>query len=433
MGCAGSRLGLEGVEIDLNASPSEVDRALYDRARAVLNQCDSVLDSLATYESCAVPCREALGDPTPENRYRALEAVTRTAMLVYRYHTHSKSVCESASAILARLMSDVSPSKSKVNPVRDIKYEEHSAIIVQLMQIFSFMFRFDNLKTYHGAIQNDLSMYRRMCQISKKSITEMAAGRGEAIGRAAAGDSGYKPGGEHDMTSEDYISRLYEWSRPVELDPDSVSDMSFFIASPIPVMFLAVNEFTKLAEDDSRVDTVFPHVVNLLIMIAHEKRFGAKSDNYARIAEAITAAIIVTDRVEPEGVFNKRSQVEVTAAITLLQKRAELFADEHNATGTSNGTQLKGEAGETGSLISERHTAGRANKMSGNADTDVAMHHVSVTVPGEAGVNAKRGSKKYRGGKVSPTSHMLSGIRYWTIHFEDITTLPEITRKLESV
>lgn len=74
MGCTGSRLGLEGVEIDLNASPSEVDRPLHDRACAVLNQCDSVLESLATYESCAVPCREALGDPTPENRYKALEA-----------------------------------------------------------------------------------------------------------------------------------------------------------------------------------------------------------------------------------------------------------------------------------------------------------------------------------------------------------------------
>lgn len=254
----------------------------------------------------------------------------------------------------------------------------------------------------------------------------MAAGRGEAIGRS----TGDKLGDDADMSSEDYISRLYEWSRPAELDPDSVSDMSFFIASPIPVMFLAVKKFTNLAEDDSRVDTVFPHVVNLLIMIAHEKRFGAKSDNYARIGEAITAAIILTDRVEPEGVFNKRSLVEVSAAVSMLQKRPEMFADE-SASSRGN-TKGKGEAGEWGgSVISDRHTASRSSKISNKGGGSVAMHHMSVTHVTD--VDAA-GGRSFRGkSKVLPTSHLLSGIRYWTIHFEDATTLPEITRKLESV
>ena len=51
------------------------------------------------------------------------------------------------------------------------------------------------------------------------------------------------------------------------------------------------------AEDDSRVDTVFPHVVNLLIMLAHEKRFGAKSEQYARVGEVSLRPPCVFEKV----------------------------------------------------------------------------------------------------------------------------------------
>lgn len=168
MGCTGSSFVLEGVEIDLDAAPSADDNKLHEEISKTLNECAKILETLKSYKSCADECRKALGEPTPKNRWLALDSVTKTVKDVHLYFRHGDKISSIVIEIIKILVKDIQPNLSRIDPIRDIKFNDHSALVMQLALTLSFIINFDNLKSLNAAIQNDLSMYRRMCQISRK-------------------------------------------------------------------------------------------------------------------------------------------------------------------------------------------------------------------------------------------------------------------------
>lgn len=294
-----SRNRFDGLVLDFDGvgPETESDKELYEEAKLFLAEAEDIVRRIESYQASAALSRKALADPTPENRWYALESVSMNAMEIYHFWRFSQRCGQLLTKFLSVLVSDVDASgEDLTDPSGQLQLSSRASLIKQFGEIMSAVIRFDRAKAMASSIQNDLSFYRRI-------VTNV-----------------YQPC--HGMASEtarEFEEKLLAWEQSPELTDTVVSTLSFFIASPVPVMQDCCIAITKLSEKNEIVQVLIPFIPNLYVHLIKKKVFAADSPHNWLALQAMVGFIIMTDRVEPEGAFHSHSLVRINDAITILE------------------------------------------------------------------------------------------------------------------
>ncbi len=154
-----------------------------------------------------------------------------------------------------------------------------------LVNMLDFVIRFDELKMGKASIQNDFSFYRR-------SMNRMK--RGDAMGDVEV---------ERPPVNEDVANR-----------------MSLFFAYPNPFTKALIDEFGRMEVSREHLARCFGLVANACRAMAERHARPTEREEAFALFRAMVAAILFYDYVSPQGVFVKRSDVDVVACIVALKR-----------------------------------------------------------------------------------------------------------------
>jgi len=296
MGKCISRNWFEGLVLDFDAQPqNEDDQKLYDEATAFLLDAENIISRIEGYESSSALSRKALAEPTAENRWHALESVCKNTLEIYHFWRFAKNCSQFIGKFLESFVAQIGDDQL-TDPSDQLQLSTRAALVRQFASLISAVIRFDRAKAMANSIQNDLSFYRRIIQSAHQPQT----GVGSANDRM-------------------YEEKLFEWKQPAELTDSVVSTVSFFLASPVPVMQEVCKAIEKISDKSETIQALIPFIPNLYVHLIKKKTFPADSEFNFLCLRAMVGFIIVTDRVEPEGAFHSNSVVKINDAISILE------------------------------------------------------------------------------------------------------------------
>jgi len=282
MGCGGSTDYLvEDIDFE-NAEPqSAEERALWDEVTPLLEQVGDILEELASYKGCAEFIKLAVRTPSTENDVAAWNAVVPAVNMLKRFFDFYAEFRDG----LVKLLVFVCQDQPR------LALSENLGVAKLIVRMFDFIIRFDELKMGKASIQNDFSFYRRSMNRMKRGAVELKVS-----------------------------------SPPVN---DEVANrMSLFFAYPNPFTKALIDEFLKneqLTEDASpkpELQVTFAIIANACKDIANEhppSDASRKEQNFT-LFRAMVAAIMFYDYTSTEGVFVKKSQIDVVGCIMALKK-----------------------------------------------------------------------------------------------------------------
>lgn len=278
MGCAGSKIEVDYADLHFEeAEPNEREREIAGEVAGLLGRTRGMLERLATYRGCAEPIKVAVRTPSLENDVAAWQAVVPAVRMLQDFFDFYGEFRDALLKLLAFVCAD--------DPLISLPENLHSARL--LVQMLDFVIRFDELKMGKATIQNDFSFYRR-------SMSRMK--RGEALG-------------ELDVEAP-----------PV--NDETANRMSLFFAYPNPFTKALIDEFARL--DAERTARCFGLLANACRALAEREPDGAEGKERAfGLFRAMVAAILFYDYLLPQGVFVKKSDVDVVACVGALKRYHE--------------------------------------------------------------------------------------------------------------
>jgi hypothetical protein len=249
------------------ATPEE--KELYDEACAALEKTPDLLDSLTNYKPCSDFIRQAMNDPdNEENEETAFVEVTKNAGIIATFWRFSKEL----ESLVPRILMFLGKAEDEHYPV-----SEKTAVAKKLAEIFQFVLRFDELKMLRPGLQNDFSFYRR-------SLSKHAQ------------------------------------DPDLEVRDDDASFISLFLAAHIPMMTALSKTVANAYNDDEDITQSIAVFANTMHMILKNKCFAAEDKANLLVVRAMVGAVILFDHTEPEGVFHKRSPVNIVGVCKMLQR-----------------------------------------------------------------------------------------------------------------
>jgi len=276
MGCTGSAdVDRTPQALDLDFLHPEIaddeERKLTEVIAESLADGPTLLEVLRDYTGCEEPIRKALNDPGPKTEGAAWQAVSAAVAKLHGFYKFSLNLEKVWPQVLDTLCAEESI----------VGVQTHLALAKQLVEIFDFVFHFDEAKMVNPAIQNDFSYYRRV--LSRMKNTDKDA------------------------------------KEKILVDEELANKMSFFFAYPTPMMKVLIDvtmEFDKNAK--MRLIEGLSLVANLCLK-ALEGDDGSSEKVSMLFLCAMTGCIILVDHLHDEGAFHKKSPIRIRSCIQKLK------------------------------------------------------------------------------------------------------------------
>jgi len=230
------------------------------------------------YQGCSDLIYKALSAPTKENENVVFERLLPSVQNLSRVFEYSMEIMKVANTLLTTLC----------RPGSSLQNQE--ALARLLCDLFNFILQFDDKKMMNPNINNDFSYYRRS------------------------------------------LSKLKSSGVKIQIPDDVANKMSLFLAYPTPMMNMLSTQLVP------EIQVSKPEVVGGLAMFANvcldmvEKQKFNDRDLNIFCLRAMTASIILVDHISEDGVFCRRTPVNIRQAIVLLKQKV----DEYQTLGLIN-------------------------------------------------------------------------------------------------
>ncbi|KAF9926165.1 hypothetical protein FBU30_004207 [Linnemannia zychae] len=271
-----NNLNLPDVHLDFeDSSLSPEDAVSYSNVLLMLEPTANLLELLRTYKGCGEQIREAIGNSSAETEAEAWKHVSDAVAKLKIFYNYSTSIETYLPQILKTLcIGDVNKN-----------IEDHRTLARVLCQILDFVFEFDSLKMKNPQIQNDFSYYRRCLSRGKLS------------------------------NDGDIKSAMLE---------DELADkMSFFYANSTPMLKTVTEVTTAFVNEHNVVESVSECLATLAGVcyntVSNVKKRPQRPETTAFCLRVMVIAIIIYDHIDPQGVFNKSSPINIKSSVKAIQ------------------------------------------------------------------------------------------------------------------
>jgi len=244
----------------------EEDLEIYNSINDVLNRSPEILTIIENYNGCGTLIHTAINKPTHDNEVAVWEDLIPNVKNLQQIYEYSADIMGAANQLLTTLC----------KPGNDL--QNQVALAKLLCDLFNFVLKFDDKKMMNPHVNNDFSYYRR-------SLTKLRS-------------NGY--GGQ--------------------LPDDVANKMSLFFAYPTPMMNMLSTQSKLGGLSSDIVVAGLSTFANVCLDMVEKNSFNDPNLNIYCL-RAMTAAIILVDHISPEGVFCRRSLVNIKQAITLLREK----------------------------------------------------------------------------------------------------------------
>jgi len=252
---------------------------VYNAVKDVLDRHQEILQILTSYSGCDAVIRKAINENSYDEAFEVLVPAVQDLRTLYEF---SQQIGEVAPRLLSPLCKSADEEGSLAN---------QTALAKLLCDLFNFILQFDDKKMVNPHIQNDFSFFRR----------------------------------SQGKLKDKNISKVPE---------DVTNKMSLFYAYPTPMMTM----LTDLVTNQGLVGISRDEIIQGLSLLANvcldmvEKTKFDDNDLNLFCLRAMTAAIILVDHISENGVFHRRSPVNIKSAIITLRRKQ----DELQTTGLLN-------------------------------------------------------------------------------------------------
>ncbi|KAJ1650284.1 hypothetical protein IWQ61_008874 [Dispira simplex] len=272
-------------QLDLQGStacPQDKDR--YSQVSAIVYDTSELIRALRNYSGCTNAIRQAISNPTPENEEFAWLQLSPSVTLLRRFFDCSVRLEQLIPQLLESLCGD------NTRPITD-SFNQQEYLVQLLATILGLTFEFDELKMANPSIQNDFSYYRRT------------------------------------------LHRLKQSPNPAlreSIVPDDVTNqMSLFYAYPNPMLRMVIEVITQFVSRRLNNGNVSESLAvlcaacyNALNRAAHQS-----PDHMLFLLRVMVTSAVLYDHVEPTGVFQRSSSINVTSVIHALGKYQTAHTD----------------------------------------------------------------------------------------------------------
>lgn len=272
--CGGRKVKKVNIDFE-EKEPTETgeEREAYNEVKPTLDNSGGVLEKLKNYSGCAEYIKLAVRTPSQENDIAAWNAVVPAVNMLKEFFEFYNNFEKGLLSLLVYVTKEEQVNES---------LKENLGITNLIVQMLDFIIKFDELKMGKASIQNDFSFYRRSMNRMKRGAVELNVS-----------------------------------SPPVN---DEVANrMSLFFAYPNPFTKALIDKFIKQKENKTNLVKVFGLIANAC-KEAVEKGENKTKDRDFSYFRAMVAAIMFYDYTSEQGVFVKKSDVDVEGCIEELKK-----------------------------------------------------------------------------------------------------------------
>jgi hypothetical protein len=264
--------------LDFQSEPTGNDLQVYNTCHAVLERRAHILNLMESYTGCSALIQKALSNPNPENEKIAWDTLIPSIEVLKEIYEYSDALMTTAQSLLSSLCRTGS------------SLENQQALAKLLCDLFNFVLQFDDKKMVNPNVNNDFSYFRR----SNSKIK----------------NAGYK----------------------VNIPDDMANKMSLFYAYPTPMMTM-VSSRLDFVRGSSKGEVILglSCFANVCLNMVEKAKFTDRDMNIYCL-RAMTAAIILCDHISENGVFCRRSPINIRNAVLILKNKA----DELGTTGLIN-------------------------------------------------------------------------------------------------
>lgn len=250
------------------------EKAVYNKVKPVLDNSEPILEQLKNYSGCAEYIKLAVRTPSQENDIAAWNAVVPAVNMLKEFFDYYNAFKDGLFELIKYVTKGDEPKPT---------LQENLGVTNLIVQMLDFIIKFDELKMGKASIQNDFSFYRRSMNRMKRGAVELNVS-----------------------------------SPPVN---DEVANrMSLFFAYPNPFTKALIDELTRNKEiDREALVKVFGLIANACKETVNKSDHERKEQNFA-LFRAMVAAIMFYDYTSPNGVFIKKSDVDMEGCIQELKK-----------------------------------------------------------------------------------------------------------------
>jgi len=245
------------------------DLETYNKIRDVLNRSSEILAIMDSYEGCSDLIYKALSAPTTENEslvWQRLLPSVQNLNKVFEYSIEIMRVANSLLSTLCRTGSDL---------------QNQEALAKLLCDLFNFVLQFDDKKMMNPNVNNDFSYYRRS------------------------------------------LSKLKSSGIKIQIPDDVANKMSLFLAYPTPMMNMLSNQLVpEIQVSRAEVVNGLSMFANVCLDMVEKQKFQDRELNIFCL-RAMTASIILVDHISEEGVFCKKTPINIKQAIAILKLKVD--------------------------------------------------------------------------------------------------------------
>jgi len=249
--------------------PTGDDLEIYNSIKDVLNRSSEYLELMDNYHQCSDLIQRAIGEPTEQNEKAVFDVLLPTVSNLQKIYQYSIEIMDVASKLLSTLC------------VSGDSLENQVALAKMLCDLFNYVIRFDDKKMVNPHINNNFSYYRRSA--------------------AKLRSNGIK----------------------TQIPDDVANKMSLFYAYPTPLMNMLSTQLVfegGLSKDEIVYGLAM--LANVCLDMVEKEKFTDGELNTFCL-RAMTAAIILVDHLSDQGVFYKRSPVNIKQAIAILKAKED--------------------------------------------------------------------------------------------------------------
>jgi len=252
--------------------PTGADLEIFNNTKEILNRSNECLALMENYTGSSALIYEAINRPTADNERAVWEKLIPSIEHLHLIYEYSYEILGAASTLLTTLC----------RPGNTLDNQE--ALAKLLCDLFNFVLQFDDKKMMNPHVNNDFSYYRR-------SLPKQKA-------------NGFKP----------------------TIADDAANKMSLFYAYPTPMMNILSSQLVVDGMGVSKEDIILG-LASFANVCEDMVERGVYPDRNLNIycLRAMTATIILIDHLNEEGVFSRRSPVNIKSAIQLLKDKTDEF------------------------------------------------------------------------------------------------------------
>lgn len=304
MGCTTAKLKIDLNGMDTGKESIEEAKAVAAKLKEINSDCEKFYKILENWET-KKEYKDAIEKSDSQTLLSALIEVKEPLVELNQVYVYAEKISETIVEVLKYFFSILEIDSGLSNEEIKNKISENWFLITNLAKTLSIMLKMDHLKSLKSTIQNDLALIKRFVNLRHRNSQD-------------------------EDQDEECLKQIMHWEYPDEIDDSTISGLTHFYQSATPfITKCSKNVSNVLTENDenSKHDDILQHIPNIFLAAIEAQLL--EKEGRLTFAEAMVCSSVMIDRLLPEGVYHKNSQVDVNGILDVLTTNSkECFGDE---------------------------------------------------------------------------------------------------------